>query len=153
MQQVDPLLQANIQIDQRNLRLEIGCNIDEELGIFLLPITITGDGVGNNIVATGELKIAVVNPLALSAVILYAAGTFSICMISKLIDPVTKLFENSYEESKAVEPNRPLRGRIRDLYERVRKNLPTLLEPAEAALRPCAEQAGYKVVKLILGGG
>lgn len=151
MQHVGTLLETMIEIDEQKLWIAIGCNNDEELGIFLLPITII-DRANNAIIASGQVTITVVNPLGFAAIIGFAAGVFGLCMISKLIDPVSRLFENNYQQSKAAAPDLPLRERISDLYKRVSENVRTLKEPIEEALRPCAWRTAHRVVHLLLGG-
>jgi hypothetical protein len=151
MQPAGQLLDAVIEIDQRQLRVHIHCNIDEEQGIFLLPIRIIEEAGGNGIIASGELKISIVNPITIVSVVLYTVGVFGYCMIQHIAVPIYELFVQSYAETRQPDANPTMVARVRHLYERVKENINTVIEPTKKAIAPCARQAPGDVIMTLLG--
>jgi hypothetical protein len=154
------LLDAMIEIDRRQLQVKMECNVDEELGIFLLPIKIIeadgsaakaamARGEAPPIIASGELKISIVNPIIITSVVLYATG-FGFCMIQHMAVPIYELFVRSYEEAR-LDANPTMAARVRNLYERVKGNIKNVVEPTERAIKPCAGFAASEVAMKLLG--
>lgn len=150
MQPVGMLLDAMIEIDQRQLRVLIHCSMDEEQGIFLLPIRIEETRT-KDIIAAGELKIAIVNPLGITFIVLFTVGTFGLCMVSAISTPVYELFTESYEASKAMLHEASLGARVHDVYDRVKARREKIVESAKKSFLPCAIMAGGEITMKLLG--
>jgi hypothetical protein len=151
MQPAGMLLEALIDIDRRHLRVRIDCSVDEEQRMLLLPIRITEESGGNSIIASGELKISIVNPITITAVVLYTAGWFGFCLIQHMAVPIYELFVQSYEEARAKEANPTIGASVRNLLQRVGENINHVVEPTKRAIAPCARQAVGDVAMTILG--